>query len=164
MIRPLAVLDIDGVVADPRHRLHILAGAPDHEQWVQFFAAAAADVLLSQGAHTAAALAVDHDIVWLTGRPERTRDLTARWLREQALPAGELRMQGDDDRRPARAVKLEQLHMLASTRVVDVVIDDDPRVVALLSAAGYPAQLATWLRRNASGEPAPYPPQHSSRP
>ena len=36
--RPLAVVDIDGVVADVRHRLHYIEGKP--RQWDRFFSAA----------------------------------------------------------------------------------------------------------------------------
>ena len=39
--RPLAVVDIDGVVADVRHRLHFIEGRP--RQWDRFFAAAGDD-------------------------------------------------------------------------------------------------------------------------
>lgn len=44
-MRPVAVLDIDGVGADARHRLHHIAGDPDHDQWIRFFNATADDRL-----------------------------------------------------------------------------------------------------------------------
>ncbi len=42
----LAVFDMDGVVADVRHRLHHLR----RQNWSRFFAAADADPLLAEGA------------------------------------------------------------------------------------------------------------------
>lgn len=35
MSQPVAVLDIDGTVADARHRLSLLAGTPTHADWVR---------------------------------------------------------------------------------------------------------------------------------
>ncbi len=76
--RPIAVLDIDGVLADVRHRLHHLERRP--KDWAAFFAAAPRDPLLPEGAAVAAQLAPDHDVVYLTGRPERCRRDTLAWL------------------------------------------------------------------------------------
>jgi hypothetical protein len=45
--RPLAVFDIDGVLADVRHRLHLVEGRP--KDWDGFFAAAADDPPLTRG-------------------------------------------------------------------------------------------------------------------
>jgi hypothetical protein len=84
--RRLAVVDIDGVVADVRHRLHLVEQRP--KRWEEFFARSAGDPVLDEGAALVRELAVEHDIVWLTGRPERTRRLTERWLAEHGLPAG----------------------------------------------------------------------------
>ncbi|SHG63095.1 phosphatase domain-containing protein [Streptoalloteichus hindustanus] len=142
--RSLAVLDIDGVVADARHRLHLLAGEPRHVDWVRFFHAAARDPLLAEGHALAHRLAVDHEIVWLTGRPDYVRDLTTRWLAKHDLPSGPLLMQPEADHRPARLVKLDHLRELAQRRRIGVVVDDDPRVVALLRAEGLPVHPATW--------------------
>ena len=44
LTRPIAVLDIDGVLADVRHRLHHLERQPT--SWSGFFAAAVSDPLL----------------------------------------------------------------------------------------------------------------------
>ena len=66
MAAGLAVFDIDGVVADVRHRLHHLAGRP--KDWDGFFDAAADDPPLPTGIALVAELAQRHEIVWLTGR------------------------------------------------------------------------------------------------
>ena len=44
----LAVFDIDGVLADVRHRLHYLQSRP--QRWEAFFLAAERDPLLEEGA------------------------------------------------------------------------------------------------------------------
>ncbi len=141
--RPLAVIDIDGVVADVRHRLHLIQDLP--KQWNAFFTAAADDPPLAEGVALVLELAGDHDVVWLTGRPERNRRLTRRWLAAQGLPDSPLLMRPDRDFRPAKVAKREELRRLRADREVAVVVDDDPDVVALLTADGFPVRLAEWL-------------------
>ena len=107
MQRPLVVLDIDGVLADVRHRLHHLASRP--KDWDGFFAAAKDDDVLAVGAEFARQATTTHDIVYLTGRPERLRAATQGWLDKHGLPPGPLIMRGNDDRRPSADVKLRAL-------------------------------------------------------
>lgn len=141
--RPLAVFDIDGVLADVTHRLHHLRARP--QRWERFFAAADVDPLLEEGADRLRAAQSDHDVVYLTGRPERNRRLTERWLAGHGLPTGPLFMREDDDHRPARMMKREVLRLLSDRREIASVIDDDPAVVRVLEADGWPVELATWL-------------------
>lgn len=141
--RPLAVFDVDGVLADVTHRLHHLRARP--QRWERFFQAADRDPLLVEGADRLHAALADHDVLYLTGRPERTRRLTERWLARHDLPTGPLVMRSDDDHRPARWMKREVLRRLSATRDIVSVIDDDPAVVAVLEADGWPVELATWL-------------------
>jgi hypothetical protein len=144
--RPLAVIDIDGVVADVRHRLRFLDQRP--KDWDAFFAAAEQDVPLEVGIARVMELAGGHDVVWLTGRPERLRKVTTAWLGRHGLPSGPMHMRGNRDRRPARTFKLGQVRKLAAERIVAVVIDDDPAVVAALRTEGLPAELADWVPRD----------------
>lgn len=141
----LAVFDIDGVVADVRHRLHHLSPP---RSWRAFFAEAADDPLLEAGARRAHESARRHEIAWLTGRPEWLRTVTAEWLTRHGLPAGELHMRRSDDRRPARVFKVAVLRRLASRGIAEVV-DDDPEVIEAVRAAGLPAVLADWVPREA---------------
>jgi len=140
----LAVFDIDGVVADVRHRLHHLERRP--KDWGGFFAAARDDTPLDEGVALATDLAQRHDVAWLTGRPEWLRATTARWLERYALPAGELFLRGNGDRRPARLYKLGVLRRLA-TQEIAAFVDDDAEVVEAAQLAGYPAVLADWAPR-----------------
>ncbi len=142
--RPLAVIDIDGVLADVRHRLHFLHRRP--KDWKGFFAAARSDPPHPEGLALAAELATDHEIVLLTGRPEGCRADTEAWLDEHGIGYDLLVMRPGGDRRPAAEVKVGLLSMLASGRTVGAVVDDDVEVVAAVEAACYPARLATWGR------------------
>jgi hypothetical protein len=140
-----AVVDIDGVLADVRHRLHHLEGR--RKDWDAFFAAAVDDDPLTEGIELANRLAEGHTLVYLTGRPERCRDDTETWLRRHRLPAGQLVMRPEGDRRPARVTKLQLLGQLSAAGLVAVVVDDDPAVCAALRAAGWPVEQADWMTR-----------------
>jgi hypothetical protein len=140
---PVAVVDIDGVLADVRHRLGHLRRRP--KDWEAFFAAATSDDLLDEGRAVVERLAEDHDLVYLSGRPERCRDDTVTWLRQHELPAGRVMLRPEGDRRPARMFKLERLGGLSADRRVAVVVDDDPEVCAAARRRGFVVFEATWM-------------------
>jgi hypothetical protein len=141
--RPLAVVDLDGVVADVRHRLHHLERQP--KDWEAFFTAAPLDPVLPEGRAVVDRLALDHDLLYLTGRPERCRADTLDWLRRHDLPLAEVRMRRQGDRRPARQVKVAALRELARERTVAVLVDDDPAVADAAEGAGFTVFRATWM-------------------
>ncbi|MFI1996104.1 hypothetical protein [Actinoplanes sp. NPDC020271] len=134
---------MDGVVADVRHRLRHIEKRP--KNWNAFFAAAHRDPALRPGVELVDEYAEDHDIVWLTGRPERLRAVTERWFEEHDLPAGRLLMRSDRDRRPAKDYKAFRVRRLAAEATVAVIVDDDPEVVRRLEREGFPVRLADWV-------------------
>lgn len=141
--RPLAVVDVDGVLADVRHRLHHLQRRP--KDWSAFFAAAPQDPLLEVGRETVVQLAEVCDVVYLSGRPEYCRRDTEAWLLLHALPAGEVLLRPRGDSRPASTVKVEALRRLAQRAPVTVLVDDDSDVLAAARAAGFDVLPATWM-------------------
>ena len=143
-MKSIAIFDIDGVLADVRHRLHYVSAKP--HDWKQFFAAAPLDPLLAQGYALVKELAAaGHDIVYVTGRPEMCRVDTESWLAQHRLPSGELWMRPARDRRPGPLVKGQLIARLATVRAVALVVDDDVDVLAHISAMGYPVRHATWM-------------------
>lgn len=149
----MAVFDIDGVLADVRHRLHHVAARP--KDWDAFFAAAPKDAALPEGmAAVSAAQRAGDLVIYLTGRPERCRADTLAWLAGQGLPPGDLFMRGDADRRPARFTKVATLRRLARQFRVEVFVDDDAAVVETVRAAGFPVLHATWMPAREPGAPA----------
>jgi HAD superfamily, subfamily IIIB (Acid phosphatase) len=139
-----AVFDVDGVLADVRHRLPHVQRRP--KDWPAFFAAMDADAPLEVGialAHDQAAQG--HAIVYLTGRNESYRAVTEAWFLEHGLPQGRLVMRRDSDRRPARQFKPEALRRLSRTFRIVAVVDDDDAVVAVLKRDGWPVLHATWM-------------------
>ncbi|MEY3734526.1 MAG: hypothetical protein RL347_1885 [Actinomycetota bacterium] len=142
--RACAVIDIDGVLADVSHRLHHLQGP--RSDWEAFFSGMSDDTVLESGVRAALdAAAAGLEIVYLTGRPERWRSDTIRWLDRHVLPSGRLVMRPDDDRRPARAYKVQALRTLSEQVTVAYLLDDDVAVVQAARAAGFEARLAEGI-------------------
>lgn len=144
--RPLAVFDVDGVLADVRHRLHHLDRRP--KNWNAFFRAAVDDPTLPEGLALVAEAAQDCEVVYVTGRPERCRADTLAWFARHGLPEGALHMRSDSDRSPAAVGKPRWLARAARDRVVAVVVDDDLAVCDAYEASGYRVLRATWMTRS----------------
>lgn len=142
-VRQVAVVDIDGVLADVRHRLHHVQRAP--KDWEAFFAAARHDQPLAEGLEVARRLAEAFEVVYLSGRPERCRRDTEQWFARYGVPDGELRLRREGDRRPARLVKVDELRRLARDAEVVVLVDDDPDVCDAARRAGFDVMPATWM-------------------
>ncbi|MDQ0988412.1 hypothetical protein [Streptomyces sp. V2I9] len=146
--RPLAVFDLDGTLADTAHRQHFLEGP--RRDWAGFFAAAPDDPPLPEGVRMVLASAEECAIVYLTGRPERCRRDTVRWLGRHGLPEGELFMRRNDDRRPARRTKLDVLKRLGRSGRVRVLVDDDELVCDAAEVAGFAVVRARWADPSAA--------------
>ncbi|NEB73955.1 hypothetical protein G3I40_01670 [Streptomyces sp. SID14478] len=141
-VRPLAVFDLDGTLADTAHRQRFLEDAP--RDWDAFFAAAPHDPPLAEGVALARVSAEECEVVYLTGRPERCRADTEAWLMAQGLPDGHLHMRRNDDRRPARRTKVDTLRRLARGRTVRMLVDDDELVCDEAERAGFTVVRARW--------------------
>ena len=144
------MIDIDGVVADVRHRLHHLDRRP--KDWTSFFAAAVRDGLHPEGLQVVEHLRAEHDIVFLTGRPEHLRHDTQRWLEENGLGGHRLLMRHERDRRPAAVLKVEALRREVGIERVAIVVDDDAEVLRAMRRAGVATFQAEWESRAAADE------------
>lgn len=142
----MTVFDIDGVLADVRHRLHFLGTRP--KDWDGFFGAAPDDPVLALGYQAALEAAVAGEVVYVTGRPSRCRRDTADWLSRHGFPAGRLHMRPNRDRRPARFYKAEVISRLAAEGEVLAIVDDDEAVVSHLRGLGLPVLHATWMHED----------------
>ena len=150
--RLVAAVDIDGVVADVRHRLHHLERRP--KNWDAFFAEAVRDTVHPEGVQVVRHLELEHDVVFLTGRPSHLRRDTERWLAAHGLDGHQLLMRPAHDRRPAAVVKVETLLRLFGTERVTIVVDDDPQVLRAMARAGFATFPADWESRSADEEGA----------
>lgn len=150
--RPLAVFDLDNTLADTAHRQSFLERLP--RDWTGFFAAAPQDPPLAEGVELARDKALEYEVVYLTGRPERCRRDTLEWLAAHGLPEGRVFMRRDSDRRGARHTKLETLRRLARDREIHVLVDDDVLVCEDAERAGFTVVRADWADRSAALEEA----------
>lgn len=146
----VTVFDLDGVLADVRHRLHFLQQRP--RDWKSFFADAVRDPVLEPGrVALEAAVEQGSDIMYLTGRPDFCRADTMWWFREHGFPEAELHMRPNRDRRPARYFKAESLQRFARTHPIAAMIDDDLKVVEHLRELGFTVLHATWMDEHVTG-------------
>lgn len=137
----VAVIDLDGVIADVRHRLPLIEQTP--KDWDGFFAACVNDPVLPEGLEMIEQLAREHRIVYLSGRPESCRTSTQEWLDRVGAPPGELHLRRGHDRRPARIAKVEMLKEIDGE--IAIVVDDNVSVLKAIAAAGFPTYHAEWM-------------------
>lgn len=135
----ILVFDLDGTLADNRHREHLLAG--ESPQWDAFFEACDQDKLVVPIANIAQCMWVHgHRIVVLTGRPESVRNKTSMWLTDNGVPYHKLLMRPDGDYRPSTDLKRALLqenvirHLLPDEAVV--AIDNDEKDCAMYRELG----------------------------
>lgn len=139
----IALIDIDGVVADCSHRLHFITKAVDapldwRVDWKGFFDAMGGDAPIHSVIKLVRAISQIYDITYLTGRPQSHRDLTLQWLRENKLPLGNIVMRSSSDHRPDYQVKEELYkdYVIPFIGVADIVIEDRDQVVEMWRSLG----------------------------
>lgn len=137
------IFDIDGVLADPTHRLHLIERpGPD---WDAFFEACDGDAVHELHATIARNLQSLRGcrVLFCTGRPESVRKKTSDWLAQRAgLNPLPLYMRDDGDHAPAAQIKLRMLpFMKADGYNPRFAIDDDPAVCAMWKDQGLSALL-----------------------
>lgn len=142
------ICDIDGTIADCRHRLrHVLPGAK--RDWDKFFAEMSADTVIEPVRDLVWQAVAQGDwetiaLVFSTGRPENYRQETESWLRAagfhvggESLPYQRLYMRPSGDTRADHVVKREMLDRIRADGYDPfIVIDDRPSVVAMWREAG----------------------------
>lgn len=134
-------VDIDGTVADNSHREGFLQGTK--KDWEAFYnpALILQDKVVPGVDKPLTKLMENPDmkVTFLTGRPERTRDVTHEWFARNldlVLYRDEIIMRKDDDHRAATRYKEEMIRMYTSPTSRMVFIDDDIRNVGIYSKYG----------------------------
>jgi hypothetical protein len=142
----MIVMDIDGTVADDRHRLN-LRGAID---WDAYHSLAEEDLpnhgpinLINKMTEIGCV------VVLISSRPESTRNLTNKWLLINKVMAGHLLMRANDDWRPAPIIKVEMLNEFTKRAggllPVDMAFDSRDDVCEAYRSIGLAtAQVTAW--------------------
>ena len=131
-------MDIDGVLSDASHRQWHLDGPV--RDWHSFFAAAAGDALLGDHAELVRCLGADLQVVLLTARPFRLRELTLDWIRRHGLRWDLLALRGPaQDMVHSVRFKRRALGLLRSFGFAPAfAVEDDPRIVEMYAAESLP--------------------------
>jgi len=148
----LALLDIDGVLANDGHRVdHAL-----NKRWGAYFdpKAVAADGLWKEGKALAESLVEDGwTVAYLTGRRSVLRPVTDAWLDSHLFPVGRLIMResswyAEKQSVPLANFKVDVMRNLQVRADIDALVlyDDDPEVVRLVQdeIGSLNAVLCTW--------------------
>lgn len=130
--RRIVLVDIDGTLSNPEHRLWRVKG-PGRKDWSGFFADCAQDPPVEPVVRWVRALSQCFTVVLVSGRPiNRTGAKTVRWLAHYRVPYFRLFMRKGGDHRPDTQVKQEILddilRILPSERVA-FAIDDRLSVI-----------------------------------
>lgn len=125
MRKPIALIDIDGTIADVRHRLHHISG-PGRKNWKAFFAEMDRDSTIPEMMEKVRELERDHEIVIVTGRPEEYRARTEKWLKANGIRYTQLFMRPQGDHRPDYTVKEDVLRHIPKARIALAIDDRGP--------------------------------------
>jgi hypothetical protein len=130
--------DIDGTISDSAWRDPMLK---NNSSWDEYYLAGDDDKpivpisdmikVLNQAGAT---------IIGTTGRPEKWRALTMKWLLRYNIPFDELLMRAETDRRPSPQVKIDFLKVYTP----DLVIDDRADICAAFCSVGISTLLSTY--------------------
>lgn len=132
----LFVFDIDGTLADIRHRVHWVANRP--KNWKAFNASIEQDGLHGDIAFLLRTFhAAGHKVILCSGRGSEIRERTIGWLNVNDLPFEALYMRKAGDFRQDSIVKVELLEQIRKEHgEPDFWFDDRTQVVDAIRAQG----------------------------
>ena len=133
-MKNIILCDIDGTVANNDHRQHFLEGKKD---WDGFFNALDKD----QPIYPIIDKVIEEnksgkEIIFLTGRPERYKDLTKTWLKKYFTFDIRILMRGDNDQRNKIITKKEIFIANFKRNEIDLVIDNDEELIKMWESFG----------------------------
>lgn len=147
----LVLFDIDGVIADDRHRQHFIP------RWNAYFGDMAFDRVWPQAREIYDEYVEEADpattLGYLTGRREDTRSITRRWLLTNGFGDHMLCMKPFGKVGKLAEFKVEILTGLRTMYDTVELFDDDPRVIKAVKEMGDPDIVAvhcTWHKKPVS--------------
>lgn len=126
------VFDIDGVLADNRHRFKLIE--QPKKDWDMYYDLMGADPVIEPMAEILDKLAMEHNIFLCTGRPSKYRQRTKSWLESAGLwdQVYRLFMRPDGSFLPNPDIKREHAKIITEEYgPIHMVFEDDPRSVAV---------------------------------
>src|SRR5690554_5888799 len=138
------VWDLDGTLSDDRARAHFVEVERGRKRdWKSYFDAIEEDAPIAASMEILRAMhQAGIRIIFLTGRPEWTRDKTERWLHANGLTDYDiLLMRPNGERRHAGEFKVDQISKLRDEYELICAFEDRIDVAEPLRAAGLPVFL-----------------------
>lgn len=130
-VKDIVIFDLDGTIADGRHRLHLLPKKDLHltESWSEFNRACVGDEIFDG---TLAVMNACYDanmlVIILTGRSDEVRWETEHWLAVAGAKYHVLEMRKHTDNRKDTIIKEEYLRAIGLDRIA-ACWDDSPNVI-----------------------------------
>lgn len=124
--RPIVLCDIDGTLADGRHREHFVQG--EKKDWGAYYALLENDSPIDLVVRWVRELYKDHTVCLVSGRPDTYQLKTMIWLMQNSIPYHWIFMRSGGDKRPDVQVKEDFLKHIPKEKVV-FAIDDRPCVI-----------------------------------
>ena len=129
------ILDLDGTLANCKHRLHFIEGPK--KNWDLFFDNCLDDIVIQPMFHLMNILSKDYKIVFITARPEKNRELTTEWLFKNNIQYSELLMRKNVDYNKSPIVKQQLVQQLRSMGYNPIYsFDDRADCVAMFQSEG----------------------------
>lgn len=146
MTNRVIIFDIDGTLADLRHRLHFIQnGKKDYDG---FFDAMGDDTPIEPVVWLARKLGTSFGVICVSGRPDSHREQTSKWLKAHGLDifnVVDIYMRKAGDYRPDHIVKREILDQIRADGYDPfLVIDDRPQVVEMWRSQGLVCLQNAW--------------------
>lgn len=139
------IWDLDGTLADGRHRLHLLP-KKDYdktESWMEFNLASVDDLPFLDNIVLCNTLwGSGYRVVILTGRSDVAREVTEYWLDKFYVGHDELVMRSQSDNRKDTVIKEEYLRSIGLENIL-CCFDDLPHVAYHLRSLGLTCHLVT---------------------
>jgi phosphoglycolate phosphatase-like HAD superfamily hydrolase len=130
------IIDLDGTLADVRHRLHHVRGKGTKD-WGKFFEAMPEDPVNDWCLQLMRAMHKEgYEIAIVSGRPADYEEQVRAWLSRYEVPYHRLYLRGSGDRRQDTLVKREILHREFEKKHILFAVDDRKEVVAMWRSEG----------------------------
>jgi hypothetical protein len=123
--RPIVLVDMDGTVADATRRERQYLKRPK-KNWPGFFREMEKDPPIQSVLDHVLKLQETHDIVILTGRPEKYKPQTEKWLKKHGVDYKKILMRRTGDTRPDFVAKPALLDELEGRKIVLALDDREP--------------------------------------
>jgi predicted kinase len=124
--RPIVLCDIDGTLADGRHRERFVQG--DKKDWDSYYSLLEHDAPIDLVARWVRELFKDHTVCIVSGRPDTYQKKTIAWLDKHEIPYHWIFMRPGNDKRPDVQIKNDILKNIPKDKIF-MAIDDRPCVI-----------------------------------